>query len=207
MARWRSRATARGGRTVRTLLRRAIHPARWWFLPIAAANLFPRRRRTLLAEFLGHGDRAANGRWRRRFHSSAREAMVIFFWSAPQDWGGEERGRNRGPPKSYIGAEKVTLVARISRRPLCHDPHGARSSCCRWAPRHVGPRRQRKWAFERCIGRWWTGPPISGRSIASAWWRPGCGPSWSARAGRVVKLSSGPARETWIGPDWGRRPT
>jgi hypothetical protein len=90
MARWRSRATARGGRTVWTLLRWAIHPASWWFLPIAAADLFPRRRQTLLTEFLGHGDRAANGRWRRRFHSSARGAMVIFFWSAPRDWGGEE---------------------------------------------------------------------------------------------------------------------
>jgi hypothetical protein len=48
MVRWKSRATARGGSAVRTLLRRAIHPARWRFLPIAAADHFTRHRRTPL---------------------------------------------------------------------------------------------------------------------------------------------------------------
>jgi hypothetical protein len=53
MVRWKSRATARGGSAVRTLLRRAIHPARWRFLPIAAADHFTRRRRTPLGSIPG----------------------------------------------------------------------------------------------------------------------------------------------------------
>jgi hypothetical protein len=41
----------------------------------------------------------------------------------------ERREEGTAAPESYIGAEKVTQVARISRRSLRHDSHEARSSC------------------------------------------------------------------------------
>jgi hypothetical protein len=53
MARWRSRAKARGGSAVRTLFQRAIRLARWWFLAIAASDHPPRHRRTLLGSIPG----------------------------------------------------------------------------------------------------------------------------------------------------------
>jgi hypothetical protein len=122
-------------------------------------------------------------------------------WLRTQNWGGEERGRNVAP-KSHIGMGKVVPATRISRRPLRHDPHGVRPSYWRWPPRHAGldgsgsemcPRAATV-ASERAHN-------VGGQSVASAWWKLGCGPRWLAPLrGWVVRFVRMTARAHWSSP-------